>query len=158
MWKTNKQLIHILNKVICYTLLMNKCKFCGRLNKNKFCDEQCRDDYFTSIKKTKIKKPRKPHKKHNIKIYLSDNKCLVCGGDIFYKFKSNEQKFCSSKCKYQSNYLDNLEVFVPKKKICPVCGDEFYTRTRQERFYCNFRCASKAYFIKKKELSTGIKN
>lgn len=118
-----------------------KCKTCNRKCELVFCSNECEDE--SHVRKVKIKKPRKiisgfAYKKR--KVYLSENKCIICGEDVYYKTKKHFQRFCSTKC--QSKFQYKKVVKEPVEKTCPVCGDKFQS-FRSVQVYCNRECQLK---------------
>lgn len=67
------------------------------------------------------------------KRYLIDNKCVLCGGDVYSVQKSS--KYCSKECKFK--YENNIEY----TGLCKCCGKNILNKSN--RVYCSKECQAK---------------
>lgn len=102
-------------------LLMNKCLYCGRPARKKFCSRKCFDD---SRRKSKI---------------VIESICEKCG-NVFKQIvikdsiANYKRRFCSRACA-NSKQIKN-EKNKKKIKFCIDCGDKFSTGKRSSKKRC----------------------
>ena len=100
------------------------CVQCGKqylghyTNRNRFCSQQCRNEY------------RKTHD-------LTKRICAYCGKP-FERYPSNDAKCCSHKCA-----MDLKRKHQPETRTCPVCGKSFVTAAHPDQRFCSRSCAAR---------------
>lgn len=112
------------------------CETCGiRLPKGrgKFCSDDCCQKYWRA--EIKLRKPPKQA------IVFPDKICVICG--ISYTPKSENQKFCSQKCKSKNRKPRPKSTPKRTAALCPSCGVEFMCKTNQK--YCSRKCSRRAH-------------
>ena len=130
---------------------MNKCLYCGKPVKNKYCDVSCQNKHQGAERENKKYGELKPF---NVL-------CKNCGKEFEVEereklFPKKEFYYCSKKCSNSRNHSEEVkktisksviktfsELFPKKQYICLYCGESF-ENSKYKRF-CSDNCKKQYY-------------
>ena len=137
---------------------MNKCLYCGKPVKNKYCDVSCQNKHQGTERENKKYGELKPF---NVL-------CKNCGKEFEVEereklFPKKEFYYCSKKCSYSKPHTEeskdkirksllNYNIFIDRCKknyICLYCGKEF--KGKKNRKFCNVSCKNNWFFANDNE-------